>query len=159
MNKSFGFKTSFFALVFLMFGGQNSFAVESNASAGLMQACLKQAAQKETANSRDNAKIVCLKNFSSQLNTSKCLSIAKGMAYFSNSNKAKLICGTELADMTPKKCLSIARDITYSETSDELKWTCIQRFKGEMSQRQCAELAKDLSLVPLQNRALEYCTY
>ena len=124
----------------------------------LFKACLHQAQGKETASARDQHKIQCLKNFSQDLTSTSCLSVAQGMAYFSNSNKAKLLCGTELSDMTPRKCLNIARQITYSESSDELKWSCIQRFKGEMNQKQCLEFAKEMSLVPMQNRAASYCT-
>ncbi len=124
----------------------------------LFKACLVQAQAKETANARDQHKMLCLKNFSQNLPSSSCLAVAQGMAYFSSSNKAKLFCGSELSDISPKKCLQIARQITFSETADELKWTCIQRFKGDMSQKQCLEFAKDLSLVPMQNRAMEYCS-
>lgn len=146
---------SLFALVF-SFNTHGAQTVQPSNNA-LFKTCLVQAQAKETANARDNHKLLCLKNFSQNLSSASCLSVAQGMAYFSNSNKAKLLCGSELSDMTAKKCLNISRQITSSETSDELKWSCMQRFKSQMSQKQCSEFAKDMSLVPMQNRALEYC--
>lgn len=123
-----------------------------------IQNCLNQALRKETANARDAAKLLCLNTFAPYLSVDQCLSVARGMAYFSTSNQAKLICGSDLREITAQKCLEISREITYSETADELKWTCLTKFKKSIPTKQCIETAKEMSLLPLQNKALEFCS-
>jgi hypothetical protein len=123
-----------------------------------IQNCLSQAGKQETANARDAAKLLCLQTFASFLAIDKCLSVARSMAYFSTSNKALLICGSDVKKITAEKCLAISREITYSETADELKWNCLSKFKKSMPLKQCLETAKEMSILPLQNKAIEFCS-
>lgn len=126
-------------------------------SHALAARCVREASRYETRTSRDKAKLACLNSFAAQMPISQCLNVARGMAYFSNSNKGKVICGSEIPSVTPAKCLQIAREITYSENADELRWNCISRFKGQMSVKQCEDLGKELSLPPAANKAVEFC--
>lgn len=119
-----------------------------------------QATRQLARDQRDDVRLKCLKQKSTQLSTSLCLQIAKTMEYSTNAEEGRLLCLAALKRVAPvKDCLKIAEQMEYPDSGDQVRWDCLNRYNRTLSQKQCRIFADKMSYPANTQRAHSYCSH